>query len=533
MDDHGEHGRDSLRERALALMRELDLEDPARPGAYEIKRLLNELEVHRIELELQNEELRATQTRLEILKDRYLRLFDFAPMAYAIFDDMGLVVEANLTAAALLGIDRTRLAGKPFSIHVAREGQDLFYRHRTLVLETGNPAECEIDLVTRAGRTLRAVLKSQAVTDETGERLCLTGIEDLTERRRAEAGLIESEKRFREVVERTPAGVCLTDETGRFVYVNPAYCRLYGYAPDELLGRSFTLVVPPDRREAMQVLHDRYIAGATEVQGEWEVMRKDGSRLTVLADAARLTGPDGRPRKATFIMDVTERKRAEQLREDVERMTRHDLKTPLGGLIHLPEMILADGNLTGEQRELLEVIRESGYRMLDLINVSLDLFKMESGTYGLRPGRVDAEELTRRIIRELRGLIKAHGVTVTIGRDELGGKVVLLGEELLCYSMLANLVKNAVEASPEGGEVRVDLGRDGRLCRVAVANPGMVPAEIRSRFFEKYATFGKYGGTGIGAYSARLIAETHGGRIDMTTSEAEGTRIVVLLPAAP
>ena len=102
-------------------------------------------------------------------------------------------------------------------------------------------------------------------------------------------------------------------------------------------------------------------------------------------------------------------------------------------------------------------------------------------------------------------------------------------EELLFYSMLSNLVRNAIEAAPAGSKVLLSF-RDGDAGVIAVHNEGAIPEKIRYRFFEKFATAGKPGGTGLGAYSAKLIAKTLGGTISFETSEKAGTTITVRLP---
>ncbi len=120
---------------------------------------------------------------------------------------------------------------------------------------------------------------------------------------------------FQAVIEQTPIGLCITDSTGIFEYVNEAYCRIYGYAASELQGRHFTIVVPPEMHVLMQEKHDTFIREGEEINGEYEVVRKDGTRLHVESSAARLPGPDGRARKATFVTDVTARRtRVEHLR---------------------------------------------------------------------------------------------------------------------------------------------------------------------------------------------------------------------------
>ena len=226
---------------------------------------------------------------------------------------------------------------------------------------------------------------------------------------------------------------------------------------------------------------------------------------------------------------------AAKLKEDVDNIVRHDLKAPLSSIIGLPQMLLENKTLGPENEEFLKMIEESGYRMLNMINLSLDLFKMERGMYRFQPVQVDMVKLVAKIVAENQGLAEAKRIkikTMVQGQSEGGSATFdVLGEELLCYSMLANLVKNTMEASPEGEPVSIFL-EGNEQGHIHIHNQGIVPNDIRDTFFGKYATCGKSGGTGLGTYSAKLIAETQGGEIRMVTSQTEGTTVSVILPLA-
>ncbi len=238
--------------------------------------------------------------------------------------------------------------------------------------------------------------------------------------------------------------------------------------------------------------------------------------------------------KRTLEAQNTELLEAARLLEDVERITRHDLKTPLNAIIAYPQCILRNPHLTDTEREDLKRIEAAGYRMLRMINASLDLVKMERGIYHVQPVAVNLVSVIGRVAAELHGLMQQQRVTLEALLNGQpvgdGDALCVMGEDLLCYSMLANLIKNAIEASPEGDVVTVNFaGEDAAIIRIH--NHGVVPEHIRDRFFEKYVTSeNDTGGTGLGTYSAKLMAETQHGAISMTSSERKGTTITIRFP---
>ena len=228
--------------------------------------------------------------------------------------------------------------------------------------------------------------------------------------------------------------------------------------------------------------------------------------------------------------------KAAELRDDVERITRHDLKSPLNSIIAIPR-ILAEKNVLSDDGDvqLLRTVERCGRKMLNMINRSLDLYKMEVGGYELAAQPMDIlpmiqgvmeEALASPVAKGKRGLLRLEGLPVKSG-DEFWSEV----EEMLSYPMFSNLILNAFEASSQGQVVEVDLESRDSEALVKITNNGLVPEAIRSNFFEKYVTRGKQGGTGLGTYSARLCAETQKGSISMDVLDGERTRITVSLPA--
>ncbi|MES2264425.1 MAG: response regulator [Pseudomonadota bacterium] len=213
-----------------------------------------------------------------------------------------------------------------------------------------------------------------------------------------------------------------------------------------------------------------------------------------------------------------------RLREEVERIGRHDLSNPLAAIAGISAALQAEAGLTPEQQRQLRAIERTAGDALDMLRLSALLFRIESGTYQAPQQQVDLAALLRRIADESRAAAAGRGIDIITDLPDV--PVPASGHPLLLYSMLHNLVKNAVEAVTAGQAVRIGLNQQ---CRIRIHNPGLVPEQVRASFFDKYATHGKESGSGLGTYSARLIAQAHGGTIAMTTSEQDGTVLTVEL----
>src|SRR4029078_2051608 len=141
-----------------------------------------------------------------------------------------------------------------------------------------------------------------------------------------------------------------------------------------------------------------------------------------------------------------------------------------------------------EDAELLATIERAGYRILNMVNLSLDLFRMETGTYQFHPQAVDVAEVARRVAADLEAQAASKNIDVRVranGMSAATQELLARGDELLSYSMFANPVKNAIEASPHGTVVAISLAQDDGSVVAEVHNAGAVPESVRMRFFQK------------------------------------------------
>ncbi|MBF0133242.1 MAG: hybrid sensor histidine kinase/response regulator [Magnetococcales bacterium] len=223
---------------------------------------------------------------------------------------------------------------------------------------------------------------------------------------------------------------------------------------------------------------------------------------------------------------------SQKLRDELDSITRHDLKSPLAVILGFIQLMLHEK--MSPSTIFLEQMEKAGLQMLEMINGSLDLYRIEQGVYAYYPTVVDLSRLIDRVVQERQITAKRSHVRIVrhaMRGDQNSGHI--LAEELLGYSMLANLLDNALEATSQGGEVQIDMICERERIVVQIANPGAVPEAIRDRFFDKFVTYGKHKGSGIGTYSARLIARLFGGDITMRTSVEKGTVLTILLPVLP
>ncbi|MGM0501505.1 MAG: SpoIIE family protein phosphatase [Bacillota bacterium] len=129
------------------------------------------------------------------------------------------------------------------------------------------------------------------------------------------------------IIKHSPIGICITDQEGYFEYVNPKYCELYGYSQEELIGKHFSVVTTADNKKRLTKLHDKFIKGKEEIEGEWHVINKQGEEMVILANAAKITCSNQNPKKVTYVIDITEKKEFEEkLKTKNEQMSSNIAK---------------------------------------------------------------------------------------------------------------------------------------------------------------------------------------------------------------
>jgi PAS domain S-box-containing protein len=233
-----------LRLRAEDRLKENKLETGPISNEVDQKKLIHELQVHQIELEMQNEELKRARGETDEILAKYTDLYDFAPIGYLTFDEKAFILELNLTAAQLLGVERSLLFNRPFSSFIQREFQDRFYFHLQEVLESPVKQTCELVLNRKNNDSFNVQLVSIAIQTK-GRRLVRSVITDITSRKQEEKTI----HHLASFPELNPNPVMEIDASGELTYCNPA-----GYRVMENLGidnNNFSAILPEDIKAIM------------------------------------------------------------------------------------------------------------------------------------------------------------------------------------------------------------------------------------------------------------------------------------------
>ncbi len=448
-------------------------------------------------------------------------------------DENDVLLELNQTFCVHMGRTRLELLGRSLAEVFSGEEQRIQLSTSALARETREPVNFTQRMQV-ADRDLWISVVKTAVVDPEGRCLGVVGMgRDITAQRNAELALRQSERRLSSLIRQAPVGVFETDPRGRLVFANERMQRMTGSTQEALSGDGWLARISPHDREDFQAAWKAALAGKREMDRELRLVDARGVSLWVSCRVRPMTDAVNRfSGYLAVVSDISDRKKAEALRADVESVVRHDLKSPLGSMQNALELLEMLGPLNADQAQVLTEVRLLTRRMQGLITLSLDLHAIEAGVFSPRLEAVDLCEVVAEQRQELRPLLEGKALRLTVVSTCGEGPFPVQGERRLLDAVFSNLLKNAAEASPEGGEILVRLELDGAIAVAAIRNRGEVPAEVRDRFFEKYATAGKTHGTGLGTYSARLMVRTMGGALAMHADEPGCTTLTMRLPAA-
>jgi PAS domain S-box-containing protein len=303
-----EESKNSLRQRAEREFGERNRELSLPAEREDIARLVHELQVHQIELELQKEELLRVQEQLQKSNERYRDLYDYAPVGYFTLNSAYKITGVNLAGAQLLKEPRSKLINTRFTRFIASGETDRFHFYFKQVSSSDHKLVLELEMQRTDKTTFYARL--EGLKAESWElRLALT---DITERKQAEEAIKKSEQKYKDIVETANEGILIGATDGRILYANQRMADLFGYALSEIMGELGLEFMPSDQRDL--VLRTRKeLESGKKLRREFKFRRKDGSILWTLASITpQFNGYGHHTTNLVMHTDITEIKKAEE-----------------------------------------------------------------------------------------------------------------------------------------------------------------------------------------------------------------------------
>ncbi len=500
-------------------------------------------------------ELEAQNRRLRQYHDRYVDLYDSAPVGYASFDEDGFVQEINLTGARLLGADRDSLIGFPFAEYVAKEDQEAFMAHVRQCLHGQREVTAELTLAARGGQPFTVQLRSIAAKNGNGEDVtyCRTAIIDITERRQMEDTIRQSQAFLKTVIDSIPDPMLVIDRDHHTVFANRAACAMAGET--DPVSRCLTCHWLADQRDLpcagqndcplQQVVENK---AATTVMHTRHV---NGEETFVEVTAAPIVNRAGEVEHIIETRrDVTERQRAVEALRDAkaaaEQANRakdhflavlsHELRTPLTPVVMGLSMLQDRPDLDPTVRETLEMARRNVELEARLVDDLLDVSRITQGKVELHRRVVELGTIIRQAAEVCKPDIEARRLQFGI---DLGPAVPCWVEADVprLQQVFWNLLKNAIKFTSHGGSVGIRCRPNERYVVVEVNDSGIgIEPEALSRIFNAFeqaerSITRQFGGLGLGLAISKAIVEMHGGEIEAhSEGRDKGATFRVRLP---
>jgi two-component system, cell cycle sensor histidine kinase and response regulator CckA len=541
--------------------------------------ILQELRTHQLELQAQNTELRRAEMELARSRERFVELYDQAPVGYLTLDDQGAILDANATAGQLLGSDRSELLGQPLARFVHVDDRDLLHIHRLKLFATGEPQSWDLQMIRKGGDVFWTRIQASVATGPDGTRRWRAVASDITDRKRVEEAIKESEARHRLLFEKSKdALMTLAPPSWRFTSCNAATIAMFGVRDEaDLMSRSPWQYSPerqPDGRESGEKAKEMIETAMREGTHffDWIHRRPSGEEFaaTVLLTRIEL---NGQTVLHATVRDETDKAKLQARAAQADRLASigmvaasvaHEINNPLAYVLYnldslteelprlaalvqrcsleLERQVGAErfSEIAGAERGLLEkaalddmvsrsVEALSGIRRIREVSRALGTFE-RIGRMDHR--RVDVNRAVEQAASMAQNQIKFRARLV----KQLGSVPDVLASEGKLTQVFLNLLVNAAQAIDEGNAanhrimVRTSTEQGGVLVEVLDTGSGIAPENLE-RIFEPFFTTKPIGeGSGLGLSICRNIITEFGGTMSVQSAHGRGTTFSIHLP---
>ncbi len=365
---------------------------------------------------------------------------------------------------------------------------------------------------------------------------------DVTELQRSRDSLEDQQVFLRRVVDTDENLIFVRDEEGRFLLCNSAFAALLGCPPAAIEGRRSEEIAGAERLLPLLQGEADLLCGSGELRlNEVALVDSQGDERWLQVVKRPMTMLNGACHVVTVAVDMSLRRRMEQMKTEFISTVSHELRTPLTAIRGALGMLVGGvaGAIDDGARPLLDIAHKNSERLVRLINDILDIEKLEAGRLPFHFIRSDAQQLTEQALVDLKPYADDHGVSLAWSTPDGPVRSEVNLDPDRFTQVLANLLSNAIKHSPAGGSVSVALRNAGDELEISVQDQGPgIPESFRARIFERFAQADssdarKRGGTGLGLAITRSLVQQMHGHIGFESEAGQGARFWLRLPLAP
>ncbi|MBD2013429.1 PAS domain S-box protein [Microcoleus sp. FACHB-53] len=478
-------------------------------------------------------------------EERFHQAFENAAIGMALVSLDGYWLQVNRSLCEMLGYSEQELLALTFQAVTHPDDLHLGLNYFQQML-SGEIRSCQFEkrYLHKLGHTVWGMLSSSMVRDGQNQPLYIvTQIEDITERKQA----LEELRNLSKALESAVEGIAQVDSQGRYFKTNPAYARMLGYQPEELVGMNWKQTIYPDELETIETAYQRMLIDG-KAEFEARALRKDGTvfdKQVVMVKAydqqQQFIG------NYCFMKDISDRREIERLKDEFISVVSHELRTPLTSISAALDL-LAGGvlqNQPEDAQQMLNIAANNSDRLVRLINDILDIERIESGKIIMTKQACDAGDLMNQSVEAIQEIAERDGVTLSVSPVS----VRLWADPDRIIQILTNLLSNAIKFSPQGstvwlsaelirsqgsGIVYPSSSPDTLLIKVRDQGRG-IPSDKIESIFERFQQVDasdsrQKGGTGLGLAICRSILQHHEGRIWAESTLGEGSTFYFTLP---
>ncbi|MBT4644604.1 MAG: PAS domain-containing sensor histidine kinase, partial [Deltaproteobacteria bacterium] len=485
-----------------------------------------------------------------IIEKKYRDVVQFAIEAICVIQD-GMFKFYNPEAVKLFGYSEDELSDLPSEETIYPEDRELVTASRMQRLQGDYVLGIYSHrIITKDGRILWVEIRAVSITWNHLP-AALVFLTDITERKKAEEALIESNERYIALFDRLQDAVYINDFEGNFVDANAAALKMLGYSKDEIHTLNFaSLIDTPDLEKAYEALQEIIETGTQKKPNQLRVKKKNGDFVWMESTGA-LINQDGKPHAIQGIArDISQSKEVEEqlkfAKEQAEAASltksqfltnmSHELRTPMQGILGFASLgIQRIDDLSKEKYlDYFQEIYSSGHRLMTLLNGLLDLSKLESGKteYNFKIERLFS--VVETIVNEFKALTQEKKILIIFQKPGFDDRVNIDKEKI--FQVIRNLLANAVKFSTPKTKILIKIAYYRQYLRISVTDKGVgIPADELKSVFDKFTQSSKTrsgaGGTGLGLAICMEIIKAHKGKIWADNNPEGGTTFSFELPS--